>query len=483
MSAAARRGGRHAARALHGLACLALAACTTPGPRIAEPVPRAADSLAGVGAAAMPAIDERWWTAFGDPQLDALEDEALRASPAVAAAQARVARAHALAVAAGAALMPQVTAGADTSRQRFSERGLVPPQVAGRTLNQGRLAVDLGWELDAFGRAHALRAAALEQAAAAGHELAAARLALASAVARTYVQYDRAHRLLANARESLAQRRAVLELTQQRVRAGLDTQLEVETARGGVAQTEAEIAQLEEQRELVGNQLAALVGAGPGRDAALRAPALGLATLPAVPDTLPADLVARRPDVAAQRARASAAAAEVRAARAQFYPNVNLAAFAGFQSIDLGELLGGGTRVWGVAPAVRLPLFEGGRLRGNLGARDADRAAAVAAYDDAVLGAFHEVADAVESLRALERERAASRTALDALERAYELATLRYRSGLANFLTVLVAQDRVLAQRRAAVELDSRRAELAVNLHRALGGGFDAASAAPERTP
>jgi NodT family efflux transporter outer membrane factor (OMF) lipoprotein len=462
-------------------AVAALAGCATPGPRIAPPSPVDASMLAGVGGVAAVSVDARWWTRLGDPQLDALVDEALRGSPGVAAAAARVARAQAVALAAGAALEPQATAGARASRQRLSERDLVPPQAAGRTLNQGRLAVDLGYELDAFGRARATRAAALGQAAAAEHELAAARLALASAVARTYVHYDRTHRQLAIARESLAQRTAMLALTEQRVRAGLDTQVEVETARGGVAQAESELAQLTEQLDLVRNQLAALAGAGPGRGAELREPALALGALPAVPDTLPAELVARRPDVAARRALVTAAGAEVRAARAQFYPNVNLAAFAGFQSIELGNLVGGGTRVWGVAPAVNLPLFDGGQLRGNLRARDADYAAAVAAYDDAVLGAFREVADAVGSLRALDREQAASHAALASLERAYELAMLRYRSGLANFLTVLVAQDRVLAQRRATVELDSRRAELAVNLYRALGGGFDARPDATER--
>jgi outer membrane protein TolC len=123
---------------------------------------------------------------------------------------------------------------------------------------------------------------------------------------------------------------------------------------------------------------------------------------------------------------------------------------------------------------VTLPIFEGGRLRGNLRARDAEYDAAVAGYDQAVLDAFREVADAVASLHALDGQQDANRAALDALQRAYDLATLRYRSGLSNYLTVLIAQDKLLAQRRTVVELEARRADLTVALHRALGGGFGA---------
>jgi NodT family efflux transporter outer membrane factor (OMF) lipoprotein len=454
-------------------AVVVLAGCASVGPRADAAKPIDAAQLAGVGAAATPAVDDRWWRAFGDAQLDALVDEALRGAPALAQAEARVRSAQALAEAAGAARYPSVNASADLSRQRLSERGLVPPPFGGMTINQGQFGVSLGYELDFFGRNRATIAAARSQADAAQLEGEAARLALTSSVARAYVQLDRAYRLLDNAKDSLAARRAVLDLTTQRVRAGLDTQVEVETARGGVAQAEGDIAQVEEGLKLVGHQLAALVGAGPGRADSLERPKLTDFAL-AVPEQLPADLVARRPDVAAQRARVTAAAADVRVARTQFYPNVNLAAFVGWQSIDLGELVSGGTRIWNVAPALRLPLFEGGRLRGTLRARDAQYDAAVAGYDQAVLDAFREVADAVTSLRALDREQDANRAALASLQKAFDLATLRYKSGLANYLAVLVAQDKLLAQRRLVVELDSRRADLTVALHRALGGGFGA---------
>jgi outer membrane protein TolC len=164
----------------------------------------------------------------------------------------------------------------------------------------------------------------------------------------------------------------------------------------------------------------------------------------------------------------------VRAAEAQFYPNINLAAFAGFQSIALGSLVGSGTRAWNAGPALSLPLFFTGQLRGQLGAREAAYAGAVARYNESVLDAFHEVADAVASLRYLDTEQAANARAVTALEHAYQLARVRYRAGLTDYLTVLIAEENLLAQRRVAVDLDARRADLAVALFRALGGGFSA---------
>ena len=258
------------------------------------------------------------------------------------------------------------------------------------------------------------------------------------------------------------------------MRAGLDTQFETEAARAQLASSDQDLAAADEERALLLNELAALLGAGPGRAAALARPVYVLPAALALPAELPASLVGRRPDVAAERARVESAAASVRVAETAFYPNVNLSAFAGFQSIALGSLIGSGTRSWSAGPALSLPLFFTDRLRGQLGARDADYVGAVARYNSTVIEAFHEVADALASLRLLEREQSASAAAVAALEHANELALIRYRAGLTNYLTVLIAEQNLLQQRRLAVDLEARRADLAVALIRALGGGFSA---------
>jgi len=454
---------------------LAAGGCAATGPRPPPPRMLGTAELAGVAETTrVPTVADRWWTAFQDPQLDALIDEALERSPTLAEARARLASAEALATVARAARSAAGSLTASVERERLSAEGLYPPPYAGATLNLGQVGVDLSYELDLTGRTQARVAASEAMSVAVRHDLAVARLSLAAAVARAYLRLDRSHALEDTVRDSAARRREVLALTEQRVRAGLDTALEVEQARAALAAADSDLASIAEERALVANQLAALVGAGPGRGDALRRPALAAAPPPPVPAELPADLLGRRPDVAAERSRVLAAASNVRVAETEFYPNINLTASLGFQSIELGSLIGGATRTWDVGPALSLPLFDGGRLRGQLAARDADYQAAVARYNATVLDAFHDVADALASLRFLDREQAASGTAVAALERAYQLALVRYRAGLTNYLTVLIAEDRLLAQRRISVDLDARRADLAVVLYRALGGGFSA---------
>jgi NodT family efflux transporter outer membrane factor (OMF) lipoprotein len=450
-----------------------VSACASIGSRSAPPAPVAAGQLAGIAAtSATPAVGDRWWLAFQDRQLDALIDEALANSPTLAGARARLESAQALARGARAGRLPAADVAGAVERERLSAKGLYPPPYGGSTLNLGQVGVDLSYEIDLFGRVGAQVAASDAAVAAAGSDLAAARLGLAAAVARTYLKLGRSDALEATLRDAAARRRELLGLTEQRRAAGLDSEFEIEAARAAVATADTELAQAAEERALLANTLAALLGAGPARGAALTSPSFSLPAAIALPEELPADLVARRPDVAAERARVRGAAADVRAAEAEFYPNINLVAFAGFQSVELGSLVSSGTRAWNAGPALSLPLFFTGKLRGQLGARDAAYAGAVARYNEAVLDAFHEVADAAASLRYLDTEQAASTRAVTALEHAYLLARVRYRAGLANYLTVLIAEENLLAQRRVAVDLDARRADLAVALFRALGGGF-----------
>jgi outer membrane protein TolC len=171
----------------------------------------------------------------------------------------------------------------------------------------------------------------------------------------------------------------------------------------------------------------------------------------ALPAALPADLLGRRADLVAQRWRVEAAQRDVDVAPAQFYPNVNLVASVGLSSLGLDNFIQAGSRTYGAGPALRLPIFEGGRLRANLGAKDAEVDAAVEGYNAALLRALREVADEVSSLQSLERQ-----------------------AGLGNFLTVLTAQTNVLTQARTATDLKARHLGSEVALTRALGGGYSA---------
>ena len=315
--------------------------------------------------AAWPA--DGWWRSYGDPQLDALVDEALAGSPSLEIAQARLRAAQAqTVVAAGRTPRPRwpstPRSRASATRSMVSTRRRSPVPMS----TDARAALDFSWDLDFWGRNRALIAAARagEQAAAADRE--AARLALAVAVVRAYIQLDLQYALLDVTNDNLKQQSAILELTQQRVSAGLENTARVKQSEGTVALTRAGLA-LRGRRacELARNQLADLVGAGPDRGQSIRRPQLNAPLDLVLPSTLPADLLGRRPDVAAARSQVESASRGIKAAEADFYPNVNLTAFAGFQAIGLSQLFDASDRDRRSRPRrCSLPVFNRDALRG-----------------------------------------------------------------------------------------------------------------------
>jgi len=413
-----------------------------------------------------------WWRHYGDPQLDALIDEALAGSPSLVTAQARLRTAQAQAVVARAARLPTTTVSAQADRQRYPEDYLFPPPFAGSYVNNGRAALDFSWDLDFWGRNRALLAAARSGVAAAEADRAAARLALAVAVVQAYIQLDLQYALLDVTNDNLKQQQSILELTQQRVAAGLENTARVKQSEGQVALTRAAVAYVEANIELARNQLADLAGAGPERGARLGRPQLAPPAAIVLPSILPADLLGRRPDVAAARAQVESAGHAVKAAEADFYPNVNLTGFAGFQSIDLARLFEPGNRILGAGAAVSLPVFNRGALRGALLARQAQVDQSVAQYNQTLLDAVREVADVVANWRALEHETREQQSALEDAQRSYDLTTERYRAGLDNYLSVLSSQNQVLTAQGLGAELEARRLTFSVDLVRALGGGY-----------
>jgi NodT family efflux transporter outer membrane factor (OMF) lipoprotein len=433
---------------------------------------KTAASLAAVPVAPGAWPSEEWWKALGDPQLDALIAEALAASPSVRLARARVDSAVALAEAAGAALAPQASVEAGASRQRISANGIYPKPLAGSWIWQNQAQLNFSYDFDFWGRNAAAHAAALGQAKAAEADVRAAALVLSSAVALSYVQLARSFDQLDLARDLLAQRERQLKLIQQRLAAGLDSRVELRQAEGTPPETRQRIVQIEETIALLRNQIAALLGQGPDRGLAIARPAPGAGAAFALPSQLPAELLGRRPDIVASRWRVEAAERDADRARAEFYPNVNLMLFAGLQSITWSKFLETGSRTLGAGPAFSLPIFDGGRLRGNLAAKNADYDAAAEQYNQALADALREVADQVAAWRSIERQEAEVAAGLAAARSAYDLAIARYKAGLSNYLTVISAETQLTAQRGLAAVLKARRLEAAIGLARALGGGY-----------
>jgi len=473
---------RAALRATALSAVLLSAGCASMGEPGTRAVPTDASTLAAsqslgggssaaISPAAWPARD--WWAALGDAQLDRLVEEALAGSPNLRIAKARFDQAMASATSLDAARSVQATASLDTSRQRYSENFIYPPPFAGSWRWQNQMLLNFSYDLDFWGRNRAAYEAALGQARAAEAEGQATRLSLASAVVRAYLQLALAYEQRDIAAQTLAQREKLLELSRARLAAGLDSRVEVKQSESGIPAAREEMLRYDEQIAITRNQLAALSGKGPDAGLALERPVLRAGSAGAVlPSAVPADLLGRRPDVVAQRWRVEASARDIAAAKAQFYPNVNLTAFVGLQSLGFSKWLDGGSGIAGAGPAVRLPLFDGGRLRGNLAGRNADFDLAVEQYNQTIVDALRDVVDQLTLLRSIEARRRESGAALGHAEESYALALERYRGGLSSQLQVLAAESQVLAQRSLAAELRSRALDASVGLIRSLGGGY-----------
>ena len=415
--------------------------------------------------------DSQWWTKLQDPQLNQLIAEGLAGSPTLRVAEARTRAALAQAQVAHSVRLPQVDAKADATRERFPERSLIPPPYGGSWDTFSELQVTLNWEIDFWGKNRAAYSQALGEARAAELDARAAQLALSANIAHAYVQLERAYLQLDVAQAALKQREQIFKLTQDRNQAGVDSRLELRQAESALPAAREQLAQLQETIDLTRNQLAALLGKGPDRGQSIQRPAANALAAVTIPSKVPSELLGRRPDILAQRWRVEAARHGIDNAKAQFYPNVNLSAFAGFQVLGPGNLLSAGNREIGVGPAVTLPIFDAGRRRGNLAARDSEYDIAVEQYNQAVADGLREVVDQLASFRSVDEQRVQQREGLATAQDAYDLATLRYREGVGNYLQVLTTETQLLSQRSLEADLRARSLDLSINLARALGGG------------
>jgi NodT family efflux transporter outer membrane factor (OMF) lipoprotein len=463
-----RRLGRLAAFA----AVLALAACANFEPRAPMDAKVEPASLGATAGTSVEWPRDDWWKRYGDSQLDVLVDEGLAGSPSLAAARARIAKAMAAAGLARSALLPEVSGNAALTYQRYSENYIFPPPLGGTWVWDNRGTFDFSFEFDFWDKNGAALRSALSQVQGAAADSETARITLTAAIARAHFNLQRLFAQRDVSLAALTQRDDIVRITSQRFGAGLDTKVEVRQADAALATVRTELAQYDDAIAIARNQLAALVGAGPERGKAIEQVKLNALASPALPASIPLDLVARRPEIVASRWRIDAAKEDINVAKAQFYPNVNIAAFVGLSALGFPHLVTSGSTIFGVGPAVHLPIFEGGRLNANLHGKDADANLAVASYNQTVIDAVHDVADAMQSIRDHGRIASEQAKAREATTDAYNVAVIRYRAGLGNYLSVLTAQTAQLAQDRLEADLAYRAFDLDVNLVRALGGGY-----------
>lgn len=414
----------------------------------------------------------QWWQDLHDPQLDRLMDQALADSPTLRGAQARVRQAEALAGAFEDKTRPQADANVSINRELYSQHGSTPAPLAGNYAWRNQATITASYDLDLWGRNRAALSAALGDVQMASAESQMARLALETALVRTYIQLSYEFQLQEVIERSLAQRARILDITRQRKAAGIGTDIDVAQIETTLPAGRRQLEQSAESLALLRNQLAALTGKGPAAGAALTRPGLRLDQPLAIPAALPADLIGRRPDIAAQRWRVEAAAQRIDAAKAEFYPNVNLVAFAGFQAFGFSHFLDANSDIRGASPALSLPIFAGPRLRAQLGSQTAVYDGAVEQYNASVINAMSDVANAVTRARSLAKQHQLTVQALATAQRARDLAEKAYKAGMSDAINMLNTQVALLAEEQQQAQNGARELDLYVSLMNALGGGI-----------
>jgi NodT family efflux transporter outer membrane factor (OMF) lipoprotein len=429
--------------------------------------------------------EDRWWEQFGNPELNELIETALKDNPGLKLASARLRQAEALVKVEGARLLPFLEADASLTYERLSQHGVfaaLNPEVAGVRFMLGIInPLSFRYEFDFWGKNRALLEASLGHAAAEEAEKAEVRLRLTAGIARAYFRGLALQQQLNIVKAIVDIRRDLRNLAQTRFRLGLDNDQPVKVA---VAEYEAAFkrqAGVRDQLDVQRHLLARLAGKGP--DEAIHLFGKSTVAIPhqiPAPDHLSIGLLVHRPDLAAALYRAHAASRLVKVAKTQFYPTIDLTGFVGFNALTLTKgadqlanlLFSGQSFSYGVAPGLRIPWFEGGRLRGELGAQRAEYDGAVELYNDTLLDAMREVADSLSAWQTTREMLESHKRLLASLGEDWRLAKVRLVSGLDDDREVLRHRHPVLEQEYVLRALESDQLVAAVDLIESLGGGY-----------
>ncbi len=455
---------------------LLLGGCVSPSPP--EPVELDVDlpdswTATDAGAPASEPSD-RWWSEFGDPRLDLLIEEVLVANNDLAAAGARVDAAAAEARIAGADLWPQAGVAVDGNRGRRNFIGLPIPGSSGvlsSTSTSVGASLNVSWEVDLWGRLRARRNAVGAGVEAAEADLAGARLSLAGQTTKAWFAAAEARLQLELAEETVASRTTTRERIRRRYELGTRGALDLRLAIANQSRAAAALAARKRQLDATERQLQLLLSRYPSRPAT-QGEASGLPEPPSgLPALLPAQLIARRPDLAAFDRRLAAAGFNLHEARAALYPRLSLTGSTGRLSSDVEDLLDSDFSVWSLAANLLQPVFQGGRLRAGVDLAEARQRELAERYAQTLLNALAEVELALVAEQTLAEEEDALRATVEQSLAAQELAEDRYAAGLIDFLTVLESQRDATQAQVALLLVQRRRLDARVDLHLALGGG------------
>ena len=415
---------------------------------------------------------ESWWTLYSDTRLDDLQGRLLKNNASLAAAYAHYQEAEAFTKQVRAGLFPTFGLNGNATRNRESDTKPLRGATSPAYYNSYTIGGQLDYEVDLWGRVRdSVTAGTAEQAAAAG-DLAAAQLSLQAQLADSYLQLNGQDRQIKVLNESIDAFTKALQLTQSRHDGGIASGLDVARAQTQLSSAKSQLTQAQAQRAVVLHAIAVLVGDSAStftldtKDDAVK--------VPSIPMELPADLLQRRPDIAAAERPTAAANTRVGVAGSAVFPQITLDGQGGWQSSQWGSIATAPNRFWAIGPTVLLNVFDGGRRKAAVESAKAATDEAGAKYRDVVLNAFAQVEDNLTLLRDLGTALTDQRAAADAAQRSVDLSLNRYREGAVGYLDVVQAQTAELDARRSVIDLETRQLRASVALIRALGGGWQA---------
>ncbi|MFT4510160.1 efflux transporter outer membrane subunit [Caballeronia sp. 15711] len=451
----------------------------------ASPEPTLAAGESGTWKTAQPSEQVQrgeWWAVFDDQTLNDLEHEATISNQDLKAAAARVKEARAINQTTRAALFPTLNAGFGPTRERLSPASQFEPDnsnVPSQTLWRAQAAAS--YEVDLFGRVSDSVKASTADAQRSEALYRSVLLALQADVAQNYFnlrELDAESDVFAH---TVSLREEALKLVQRRFSEGDISELDVARARSELATAKSDAMTVQRMRAASEHSLAVLLGKTPS-EFSMAANPLAPVNI-RIPAGLPSSLLERRPDIAAAERAMAAANSRIGVAKAAYFPSLNITGSGGFESATLGDLFNWSTRTFLLGPfagtALSVPIFDGGRRKGNLANSRAVYEEESANYRQQVLVAFREVEDNLSDLRILETQMQTQSEAVNQSSRAAQLSRTQYTEGAINYLDVIDAQRTVLQSQRAAVQLAGVQAVSTVNLIRALGGGWGDTGIAP----
>jgi NodT family efflux transporter outer membrane factor (OMF) lipoprotein len=413
-----------------------------------------------------------WWTRFHDPQLNQLIQTALTDSPRLQIAESRVRQAQQFAALAHSDLLPSVVGYGDIARERITSTGIFPPPIGGNRYTETNFGLNFNYEFDFWGKNRQVLASRVSLQRAAQADWEESRLVLATSVTSTYFQLQSSIYELQLAEAILRQQQELLNIITVRAHHGVASDIPVTTATGDMETLKISVAQLREQVKISQHQLAALLGKNPFNTVIHVRKFAYDARLVAIPKVIPANLLARRPDLIAARLRMEAAAHEINAAKARFYPNINLLALLSLQAFDLPKAFELPSRDNSIGAAIDLPVFDAGARRANLGSKYAEYDNAVGSYNETILTGLREVADEASRLNSISAQQLAQKSVLRSAVRNYDLVLAQYQHGIVDYTNVLQSRTSMLRERNEQTDLQTQHLKSMIAMIKALGGTY-----------